>query len=34
VGLPAEYFNTPAKWVAYAFLALTGLLVTGFFLPH
>lgn len=34
VGLPAEYFNTPSKWVAYAFLAMASLLVGGWFMPH
>jgi hypothetical protein len=31
VGLPSEYFDTKAKYIAYAFLAIVGLMVAGFF---
>lgn len=30
-GLPAQYFDTPSKYVAYAFLAIVALVVVGFF---
>ena len=30
-GLPAEYFDTPAKYFAYSFLGIVALLVVGFF---
>jgi hypothetical protein len=30
-GLPAEYYNSPSKYVAYGFLAVVGLLVGAFF---
>jgi len=33
-GLSAEYFNSPSKWIAYGFLAVTALLVVGFFVQH
>lgn len=34
VGLGPEYYNTPAKYIAYAFLAMVGLVVAGIFLHH
>lgn len=34
VGLGSEYFDTPAKYVAYCFLGIVGLLVAGFFSQH
>lgn len=30
-GLPAEYFNTPAKYVSYGFLLLCAIAAGGFF---
>lgn len=31
VGLPPEYFDTKAKYIAYSFLAIVALMVAGFF---
>ena len=33
-GLGAEYYDTPAKYIAYSFLAVVGLLSAGFFAQH
>lgn len=33
-GLPHEYYDTPAKYIAYAFLAVVALLISGFFAQH
>jgi hypothetical protein len=33
-GLGAEYFNTPGKHIAWGFLAVTALLVVGFFVQR
>lgn len=34
VGLGSEYYDTPAKYIAYSFLAIVSLLVAGFFVQH
>jgi hypothetical protein len=34
VGLPPEYWDTPAKYIAYSFLGIVALLVVGFFAQH
>lgn len=33
-GLGPEYYETPAKWMAYGFLGIVGLVVVGFFSQH
>lgn len=33
-GLPAEYWNTPSKYISYAFIAFTGLMAASIFLAH
>jgi hypothetical protein len=34
VGLGPEYYDTPAKYIAYSFLGVVGLLIAGFFAQH
>jgi hypothetical protein len=34
VGLPPEYYDTPAKYIAYSFLVIVALLVAGFFVQQ
>lgn len=33
-GLGPEYYDTPAKYIAYSFLAIVALVVVGFFSQH